>query len=40
MGLLQKLLITPTPRLALIWGKMISAGIRGITQAIIIFIVT
>jgi len=38
MGLLQKLLVTPTPRLALVWGKMISAGIRGLSQAIIIFI--
>ena len=28
MGLLQKILVTPTPRLALVWGKMISAGIR------------
>src|SRR5579872_6970524 len=38
MGLLQKLLVTPTPRLALVWGKMISAGIRGLSQAVIIFI--
>lgn len=36
MGLLQKLLVTPTPRLALVWGKMLSAGIRGLSQAIII----
>lgn len=38
MGLLQKLLVTPTPRLALVWGKMISAGIRGLSQVVIIFI--
>jgi len=38
MGLLQKLLVTPTPRLALVWGKMLSAGIRGLSQAIIIFL--
>lgn len=38
MGLLQKLLVTPTPRLALVWGKMISAGIRGLSQAIVIFL--
>ena len=38
MGLLQKLLVTPTPRLALVWGKMISAGIRGLSQAIVVFI--
>ncbi len=38
MGLLQKVLVTPTPRLALVWGKMISAGMRGLSQAIVIFI--
>lgn len=38
MGLLQKLLVTPTPRLALVLGKMISAGIRGLSQVIIIFL--
>lgn len=37
-GILQKLLVTPTPRLALVWGKMISAGIRGLSQAIIVFL--
>ncbi|HTP12642.1 MAG TPA: ABC transporter permease [Bacteroidota bacterium] len=38
MGLLQKLLVTPTPRLALVWGKMGSAGIRGLAQAVIVFL--
>jgi len=38
MGLLPKFLVTPTPRLAFVWGKMISAGIRGLSQAIIIFL--
>ena len=38
MGLLQKILVTPTPRLALVWGKMISASVRGISQAIVIFV--
>ena len=38
LGLLQKLLVTPTPRLALVWGKMISAGVRGLSQAFIIFL--
>ncbi|HTP80565.1 MAG TPA: ABC transporter permease [Bacteroidota bacterium] len=38
MGLLQKLLVTPTPRLALVWGKMASAGIRGLCQAVIVFL--
>ncbi len=38
MGLLQKLLVTPTPRIALVWGKMASAGIRGLSQAVIVFL--
>ena len=38
MGVLQKFLVTPTPRLALVWGKMASAAVRGISQAVIIFI--
>ncbi|MDD5145106.1 MAG: ABC transporter permease [Candidatus Pacebacteria bacterium] len=38
MGLLQKVLVTPTPRLAFVLGKMISAGIRGLSQVIIIFL--
>ncbi len=37
-GLLQKLLVAPVPRLALVWGKMISAGARGLSQALVIFI--
>ena len=38
MGSLQKVLVTPTPRLALVWAKMISAGARGLSQALIIFL--
>ena len=38
MGSLQKILVTPTPRLALVWAKMLSAGARGLSQAIIIFL--
>jgi ABC-2 type transport system permease protein len=38
MGLLQKILVTPTSRIALVWGKMVSAGVRGLSQAIIIFL--
>ena len=37
-GILQKMLVTPTPRLALVWGKMLSAGVRGLSQALIVFI--
>lgn len=38
MGLLQKILVTPTPRIALVWGKMLSAGIRGLCQAVIVIL--
>jgi len=38
MGSLQKVLVTPTPRLALVWGKMLSAGVRGLSQALIVFL--
>ena len=38
MGLLQKILVTPTPRIALVCGKMLSAGIRGLCQAVIVFL--
>ncbi len=38
MGLLQKILVTPTPRLALVWGKMLSAGVRALSQAVVIFL--
>ena len=37
-GILQKLLVTPTPRIALVWGKMISAGLRGLTMAVVVVI--
>ncbi|MGE5582583.1 MAG: ABC transporter permease [Bacillota bacterium] len=39
LGVLQKFLVTPTPRLALVTGKMAAAGIRGISQAVIVIIV-
>lgn len=39
MGVLQKFLVTPTPREALVLGKMISAGIRAISQAIVVLVV-
>jgi ABC-2 type transport system permease protein len=38
MGVTHKLLVSPTPRTALVLGKALSAGIRGITQACIIYI--
>lgn len=38
LGLLNKLLSTPTPRSAIVIGKALSAGIRGVVQAIAVFI--
>jgi ABC-2 type transport system permease protein len=38
LGLLNKLLSTPTPRSAIVIGKALSAGVRGIVQAIAVFI--
>lgn len=38
LGLLQKFLVTPTPRIALVWGKMGSAAVRGLFQAVIVCI--
>jgi ABC-2 type transport system permease protein len=37
MGLLTKLLSTPSPRFSIVAGKALAAGVRGIFQAIIIF---
>jgi ABC-2 type transport system permease protein len=38
LGILQKLLVSPAPRTALVLGKALSAGIRGLSQGIIIYI--
>jgi ABC-2 type transport system permease protein len=38
LGILHKFLASPTPRAALVLGKALSAGIRALTQAIIIYI--
>jgi ABC-2 type transport system permease protein len=38
LGILNKLLSTPTPRSAIVVGKAFSAGIRGIVQALVVFI--
>ncbi|HEY9854228.1 MAG TPA: ABC transporter permease [Stenomitos sp.] len=37
LGLLQKQLVTPAARSALVLGKGLSAGIRGIAQAVIVY---
>jgi ABC-2 type transport system permease protein len=38
LGVVHKLLVTPTPRSALILGKALSAGVRGLSQAAIIYV--
>jgi ABC-2 type transport system permease protein len=38
LGLLQKFLVAPVSRLALVWGKMASASVRGLSQAVIVFV--
>ncbi|MBZ5492469.1 MAG: ABC transporter permease [Acidobacteriia bacterium] len=38
LGILQKLLVSPAPRTALVLGKALSAGVRGLAQGIIIYI--
>lgn len=37
LGILQKYLVSPTPRTALVTGKALSAGIRGIAQSIFVY---
>jgi ABC-2 type transport system permease protein len=37
LGIIHKFLVSPTPRTALVLGKALSAGVRGLTQAIIIY---
>jgi ABC-2 type transport system permease protein len=38
LGIVHKLLASPTPRAALVLGKAISAGLRGLSQAVIIYV--
>ncbi|HVO77997.1 MAG TPA: ABC transporter permease [Methanomassiliicoccales archaeon] len=38
LGIVQKLLTTPVPRIGLVSGKALSAGIRALSQALIIYI--
>ncbi len=37
LGIVHKFLVSPTPRTALVLGKALSAGVRGLSQAIIIY---
>lgn len=38
LGVVHKLMVTPTPRSVLVLGKALSAGVRGLSQAVIIYL--
>ncbi len=38
LGIVHKFLVSPTPRTALVLGKALSAGVRALTQAVIIYL--
>jgi ABC-2 type transport system permease protein len=40
LGITNKLLVSPTPRSALVLGKALSAGVRSLSQVVIIYAVT
>lgn len=37
LGIVHKLLVSPAPRSALVFGKAVSAGFRGVIQAVVIY---
>jgi ABC-2 type transport system permease protein len=39
LGILQKFLASPTPRAALVAGKALSAGVRSLSQVVIIYVI-
>jgi ABC-2 type transport system permease protein len=39
LGIVQKLLVTPAPRSALVLGKAAAGGVKGLVQALIIYVV-
>jgi ABC-2 type transport system permease protein len=39
LGIVHKLLVTPASRVALVLGKAIAAGLRGLVQAIVVYLV-
>lgn len=40
MGILHKILVTPAPRMVLVVGRAIAAGIRGLSQIFIIYVLS
>ena len=39
LGIVHKLLVSPAPRAALVVGKGVSAGLRGLAQAVIVYLI-
>jgi len=39
LGIVHKLLVTPAPRSTLVLGKAIAAGVRGLVQAAVVFVI-
>jgi ABC-2 type transport system permease protein len=39
LGIVHKLLVTPAPRTALVLGKAVAAGLRGLVQAVVVYLV-
>ncbi len=40
MGILQKILVTPTPRVVLVLGRSIAAGIRSLSQLLVVYAIS
>jgi len=40
LGILQKFLVSPSPRAALVSGKALSAGVRALSQAVLIYLLS
>jgi ABC-2 type transport system permease protein len=38
LGILHRYLVSPAPRSALVLGKALSAGVRGLTQAVVVYV--
>ena len=39
LGILHKLMVSPTPRVAMVLGKAIASGIRSLTQAVLVYVI-
>lgn len=40
LGITQKYLVSPAPREALVFGKAVAASVRGLSQAVVIFVIS